>query len=126
MTDTINPKWAKASMTLQQAANQAYKRGSILKISWSPMIGLRVVAVQVREMKERKHLTLPLRLHQFDYIFESPRWELGGSGINASHRLTAEYATPQVADAIQKWFAQQQTDGRLLLEKNPRNVLRIP
>ena len=54
MADTINPKWVKPSMSLQKAANQAYTRGAILKISWSPMMGLRVVAVQVREIKERK------------------------------------------------------------------------
>jgi len=54
MTDTINPKWAKSSMSLLKAANQAYTRGAVLKISWSPMTGLRVVAVQVREIKERK------------------------------------------------------------------------
>ncbi|MCH7576022.1 MAG: sulfotransferase [Candidatus Marinimicrobia bacterium] len=64
---------------------------------------------------------------QVDYLFEVHQiWEVGGAGINASHRLTAEHATPQVAKAIQTWFAERQTPDRLLLEKNPRNVLRIP
>ncbi len=52
MTDQLNPNWAKSSMTLQHAANQAYHRGAILKVSWSPMMGLKVVAEQVREMKD--------------------------------------------------------------------------
>ncbi len=54
MADTINPKWAKPSTSLQQAASQAYHRGAVLNISWSPMMGLRVVAKQVREVKESK------------------------------------------------------------------------
>ena len=52
--EKLNPKWAKSSMTLNHAANQAYHRGAILKVSWSPMMGLRVVAEQVRSIKERK------------------------------------------------------------------------
>lgn len=53
MSEQINPKWAKSSMTLNHAANQAYHRGCILKLSWSPMMGLRIVAEQAREIKER-------------------------------------------------------------------------
>ena len=54
MSDQINPKWAKSSMTLNHAANQAYHRGYILKLRWSPMQGLRIIAEQVREIEERK------------------------------------------------------------------------
>ena len=61
-----------------------------------------------------------------DYLFEAQRWELGGPSINASHRLTAEHATPQVTESIRGWFDQHEKPGRLLLEKNPRHVLRIP
>ena len=45
LTEQINPKWIKPSMTIQQAANQADARGCTLKASWSPFAGLRIVAV---------------------------------------------------------------------------------
>ena len=45
LTEQLNPKWIKPSMTIQQAANQADARGCTLKASWSPFAGLRIVAV---------------------------------------------------------------------------------
>ncbi|UCD38063.1 MAG: sulfotransferase [Fidelibacterota bacterium] len=61
------------------------------------------------------------------YIFEvHPIWELGGEGENGSHRLTELHAKPYVANWIRKWFSTQAEPGRLLLEKNPRNSLRVP
>ena len=40
---------------------------------------------------------------QAGYLFEAHQiWEVGGSGINASRRLTTGHATPQVAEAIAK------------------------
>lgn len=53
-------------------------------------------------------------------------WELGGCGANESHRLTDEHATPTVARQIRDWFEKQKGSASLLVEKNPRNVLRIP
>lgn len=61
------------------------------------------------------------------YLFEALQvWEVGGAGANASHRLTAEHATPQAAESVRAWFTRHEQPGQLLLEKNPRNVLRIP
>lgn len=60
-------------------------------------------------------------------VFEAHAvWELGGMGVDGSHRLTAEAATPEVQRQVRDWFAAQQGAARLLVEKNPRNVLRIP
>lgn len=61
------------------------------------------------------------------YLFEAHTiWEKGGRGINNSHRLTDEHVTPTVKAEIQTWFREQQEDGKLLIEKNPRNILRVP
>jgi len=62
------------------------------------------------------------------YIFEAHEiWEWGGLGENESHRLTARHATSEVKAKIRQWFAEQQGDHTgLLVEKNPRNVLRVP
>jgi hypothetical protein len=62
------------------------------------------------------------------YIFEaSPIWEWGGYGVNESHRLTAMHATPVIKEKIRNWFQDQAKDDALLLvEKNPRNALRVP
>jgi hypothetical protein len=45
LQQVINPAWIKPSMTIHQAANQAAARSCILKASWSPQFGLRVVAI---------------------------------------------------------------------------------
>ena len=61
------------------------------------------------------------------YVFEAHAiWELGGKGINDSHRLTAERATPLVKNKIRNWFQEQSQNTLTLVEKNPRNILRIP
>lgn len=61
------------------------------------------------------------------YIFEAHSiWELGGTGVNDSHRLTAEEATPGVSEEIRSWFEDQARGSSVLVEKNPRNILRVP
>lgn len=61
------------------------------------------------------------------YIFEAHSiWELGGPGENGSHRLTVEHATPAIKAEIESWFRNQGQDTQVLVEKNPRNILRIP
>jgi hypothetical protein len=61
------------------------------------------------------------------YIFEAhPIWELGGTGVNESHRLTAEHVVPGVREQIRSWFQNQANEPYLLVEKNPRNILRVP
>lgn len=65
------------------------------------------------------------------YLFEAYRlWEFGGYGPNGSHRLTAEHATPEVIATIRKevreWFRMNGAPGNVLVEKCPRNVLRVP
>jgi len=60
-------------------------------------------------------------------VFEAHAvWELGGMGVDGSHRLTAEAATPGVNRQVRDWFSAQPGAARLLVEKNPRNVLRVP
>jgi hypothetical protein len=61
------------------------------------------------------------------YIFEaSDTWELGGTGENESHRLTAQHATGPVKQQIREWFEKQVGDAGILVEKSPRNSLRVP
>lgn len=61
------------------------------------------------------------------YLFESHYiWELGGHGENESHRLTAANATPMIKAQIRGWFESQRGQAKLLAEKTPRNVLRVP
>lgn len=61
------------------------------------------------------------------YIFEAHSiWELGGLGENDSHRLTARNATPVVSQQVREWFQAQSEGSPVLLEKNPRNILRVP
>jgi hypothetical protein len=60
------------------------------------------------------------------YIFEAhSTWEMGGLEVNGSHRLTSEYATDEVKSKIRKWFQEQAGKEAFLVEKNPRNILRI-
>lgn len=61
------------------------------------------------------------------YIFEASNiWELAGAGIDGSHRLTAEHATPRVKQKIRKWFEARQNGAAMVIEKCPRNALRVP
>jgi hypothetical protein len=61
------------------------------------------------------------------YIFETHGlWESAGLGVNDSHRLVASHATAQVRDHVRGWIREQQRDGTLIVEKTPRNVLRVP
>src|SRR5437899_898479 len=61
------------------------------------------------------------------YIFEPHDiWEFAGCGLDGCHRLTAEHATPEVIDRIRDWFRQQQADAPLIVDKTPRNTLRVP
>jgi len=45
MTEQVQPKWLKQSMTLLQASNLAAAKGCYLKVSWSGSLGCRIVAV---------------------------------------------------------------------------------
>lgn len=61
------------------------------------------------------------------YIFEAHHiWELGGLGTNDSHRLTADHALPPIKKEVRDWFEAQSPGAATLVEKNPRNILRIP
>lgn len=61
------------------------------------------------------------------YVFEAHHvWELGGLGVNDSHRLTERHATPGVRKRIRRWFGAQGGSAGLMMEKNPRNTLRVP
>lgn len=63
---------------------------------------------------------------QVNYIYEAHEaWEIGGLGANDSHRLTERHANPEVIDAVRTWFAARD-DGRMIVEKCPRNSLRVP
>ncbi len=62
-----------------------------------------------------------------NYLFEAHQiWEMIGLGENQSHRLTEEHATPDVMKSVRDQFMIQQGSAALTVEKNPRNVLRIP
>jgi hypothetical protein len=64
---------------------------------------------------------------EVSYIFEAHRvWEQAGFGVNGSHRLTAAQATPEITTAIRRWFEAGQGQAALIVEKNPRNSLRVP
>ncbi len=61
------------------------------------------------------------------YLHEAHEiWRKAGSGEDGSHRLTAEHATPRVVRRIRKRFERERGDARLLVEKCPRNTLRVP
>lgn len=61
------------------------------------------------------------------YIFESyVPWRIVGRGVNGSDRFTADQATPMVRSFIRWWFRWRKGSARILVEKNPRNILRIP
>jgi hypothetical protein len=52
-------------------------------------------------------------------------WAKAGSGPQGSHRLTAEQATADVVRYLRKQLAPA-GPGALVLEKNPRTMLRVP
>lgn len=61
------------------------------------------------------------------YLFEAQAlWRSAGPGVSGSHRLVAEHATPELRRSIRRWFREQQGSAALIVEKTPRNVLRIP
>ncbi len=60
------------------------------------------------------------------YIFEAHHiWEMAGYGPDGSHRLTENCATPEIIYKIRMWFLKQYEENKYIIEKNPRNVLRI-
>jgi len=62
-----------------------------------------------------------------DYVFEAhSAWELAGDGVNGSHRLLAAHATEPVRLAVRRSLAARGTGRPWLIEKNPRNALRVP
>lgn len=61
------------------------------------------------------------------YIFEAHSiWEVAGVGENGSNRLTAQQATAPVEEQLRRWFETHANTARLVVEKNPRNALRVP
>lgn len=66
------------------------------------------------------------------YVFEASKiWESAGSGEGESHRLTKDHATARTRRRIQKYFLREYETGagrpgQILVEKCPRNCLRIP
>lgn len=61
------------------------------------------------------------------YIFEAHSiWEIAGIGVNDGHRYTSDYATADVKEQIRNWFQEQSQGATVVVEKNPRNILRIP
>jgi len=61
------------------------------------------------------------------YVFEPHElWEAAGSGPEGSHRLTEAQATTELRTRIRAWFADRRSQKRLVVEKTPRNVLRVP
>lgn len=62
-----------------------------------------------------------------NYIFEAHSvWEAGSSGENESHRLTEKNVTKAIKNDVRGWAETQIRDKDTLVEKNPRNILRIP
>jgi len=61
------------------------------------------------------------------YVFEAVTvWERGGMGENESHRLTAAHATPDITRQIRGWAETTGREALMLVEKSPRNILRVP
>jgi sulfotransferase family protein len=61
------------------------------------------------------------------YVFEAhAAWALAGLGENESHRLTEKHAAAGAAGRIRDWFDAERASRLWLVEKNPRNTLRIP
>ena len=61
------------------------------------------------------------------YVFEAHEvWEAAGHGPNQSHRLVASDATAAIAEHVSRALESRRAPETLLIEKNPRNSLRIP
>jgi len=64
------------------------------------------------------------------YAFEAHNvWESVPGPRDGSHRMTADYATPQVVNFFRRAFAgvlQTRPDKKIFAEKCPRNSLRVP
>jgi len=61
------------------------------------------------------------------FLFEAHAvWRVAGPGPDESHRLVAAHATPSVRTQIREWFQRQRGAGAIVVEKNPRHILRIP
>lgn len=61
------------------------------------------------------------------YVYEAHDvWEVEGPGVNGSHRKTAADATPETVRRIREWFERERDDAEWIVEKCPRNALRIP
>jgi hypothetical protein len=64
------------------------------------------------------------------YTFESAIWEKAVKSPQASHRLSAADVDERVRRQIARYFARKMRrhgrPGMVLLEKNPRNCLRVP
>lgn len=64
---------------------------------------------------------------QVNYVFEAHAlWDQAGTGANESHRLTAAHATPELRERIRRWFEDALGTAAIVVEKNPRNALRVP
>lgn len=53
-------------------------------------------------------------------------WAKAGSGVGESHRLSANHASAAVRRAIRKRFCSKNGESALVVEKNPRSMLRLP
>jgi hypothetical protein len=61
------------------------------------------------------------------YIFEPHHvWDQAGPGENESHRLTESHASPSLIEGFRSWFAGKKGGAQLLVDKTPRNALRVP
>ena len=64
---------------------------------------------------------------EVSYVFEASYvWERAGLGENDSHRLTELHARPEIAESIRSWFPRTAERTPLVVEKCPRNTLRVP
>lgn len=65
---------------------------------------------------------------QVDYLFEVNKiWCCAGEPSDGSHRLSADAATRRVCRMLRRAFRRQSRPGAgLIVEKSPRNALRIP
>jgi hypothetical protein len=65
--------------------------------------------------------------HDVAYKHEADSvWDKAGLGINGSHRLTEVHATSALTTKIHQRFKARLGQGGMLIEKSPRNTLRVP
>jgi hypothetical protein len=61
------------------------------------------------------------------YVFEAYNvWDSAGVGDCQSHRLEARHATSEVIRKLRQWAEHEQGGAQILVEKCPRNCLRVP